>query len=209
MAKAKLTRNEQKERTRAKILNAALEEFSREGYGGTSIRTIAARADVNHGLIKYYFGGKEKLWQQAVEFMFERSRAETTFDYELDAAEAVKEYIRSYTRYCANHPEHVRLMIQASMHSKERVRWAVEQQLLPHKDALMSNIDKQKELGLWPDVSNVSIVYTIVSACQLIFALGTEVGLLYDTNVYDEQFIEDHAEAVIELLVRQYKLPLD
>ena len=209
MAKAKLTRKEQKEQTQTKILNAALEEFSQEGYGGANIRAISARANVNHGLIKYYFGSKEKLWQRAVEYMFERSRAETLFDHELEPAEGIKAYIRSYTKYCANHPEHARLMIQASMHSNDRLRWTVEHQLLPHKDALMDNIDRQKELGLWPDVPNISIIYTIVSACQLIFALGTEVSSLYGTDVYDEQFVEDHANAVIELLTRQHKLPLN
>ncbi len=53
--------------TRERILAAALEIFSERGFDGTTTRDIAARADVNLGLIKYYFGSKEKLWRAAVD----------------------------------------------------------------------------------------------------------------------------------------------
>lgn len=199
MTKPKITRNEQKKATQARILNAALEEFSREGYDGANVRAIAARANVNHGLIKYYFDGKEKLWQKAVEFMFERQRREVVFDESQNPADSIKNYIRSYTRYCAKHPEHARIMIQSSMHSTKRLSWTVENLLLPNQGALLSAIDKHKALGLWPNISSISLIYIVVSACQLIFSLGSEVDLLYDTDVYDDEFIENHAEAIIKL----------
>ena len=208
MTTVKLTRREQREETKSRILDAALHEFSRQGDDGTNIRAIAEHAGVNHGLIKYYFGGKLKLWQKAVESMFARSRQETTFDQSMEPVEALKHYIRSYTRYCARHPEHARIMIQASMHDKERLKWAVEHQLLPHKEALLAGIEVQKKLGLWPDISNVSLIYITVSACQLVFALGAEVELLHGTNVYDEAFVESHADSVIKLLVERYEVPL-
>ncbi|MEV1169319.1 TetR family transcriptional regulator [Nonomuraea sp. NPDC049784] len=49
------------ERTKARILQAALEEFAAKGFAGARVGEIAARAGVNKQLISYYFGGKEGL----------------------------------------------------------------------------------------------------------------------------------------------------
>jgi TetR/AcrR family transcriptional regulator len=51
------------ERTREKILDAALVEFGEHGYAGARISAIAARAGVNQQLISYYFDGKEGLYR--------------------------------------------------------------------------------------------------------------------------------------------------
>jgi AcrR family transcriptional regulator len=47
--------------TRARILDAARDLFASRGYHGTSIRQIAARAEVDHALVLRYFGNKELL----------------------------------------------------------------------------------------------------------------------------------------------------
>jgi AcrR family transcriptional regulator len=51
---------------RAAVLSAARRLFAKNGYAQTSIRAIAAEADVNHALVVTYFGGKEALFMTAV-----------------------------------------------------------------------------------------------------------------------------------------------
>ncbi|MEV0148652.1 MULTISPECIES: TetR family transcriptional regulator [unclassified Nonomuraea] len=51
------------ERTKARILDAALAEFAAKGFAGARVSEIAGRAGVNKQLISYYFGGKEGLYQ--------------------------------------------------------------------------------------------------------------------------------------------------
>src|SRR5437867_630504 len=60
------------ERTKARIVEAAIAAFGAKGFAATRVSDIADRAGVNKQLISYYFGGKEglyneitKLWQQA------------------------------------------------------------------------------------------------------------------------------------------------
>jgi AcrR family transcriptional regulator len=48
------------------VLAAARRLFAKDGYARTSIRAIAAEADVNHALVVTYFGGKEALFMEAV-----------------------------------------------------------------------------------------------------------------------------------------------
>jgi TetR/AcrR family transcriptional regulator len=51
------------ERTRERIIEAAVTEFSEHGFAGARISAIAARAGVNQQLISYYFDGKEGLYR--------------------------------------------------------------------------------------------------------------------------------------------------
>jgi AcrR family transcriptional regulator len=51
------------ERTRERIMDAALVEFGEHGFAGARISAIAQRAGVNQQLISYYFDGKEGLFQ--------------------------------------------------------------------------------------------------------------------------------------------------
>jgi AcrR family transcriptional regulator len=53
--------------TRARILSAAQQAFSRRGFGGVGLREIAADAGVNVALVARYFGGKEGLFSAALD----------------------------------------------------------------------------------------------------------------------------------------------
>ncbi len=57
-----------------RILEAAEELISRKGFVGTTVRDIAAMADVNVAMISYYFGSKEKLLQSLLINRTEQSR---------------------------------------------------------------------------------------------------------------------------------------
>jgi TetR/AcrR family transcriptional regulator len=49
------------------ILAAAEQLFTDQGYGATSIRSIADKADVNPALVHYYFGNKHALLKSVLE----------------------------------------------------------------------------------------------------------------------------------------------
>jgi AcrR family transcriptional regulator len=53
--------------TRQKIIKAAARIFAENGYHGTSIRSIVAKADVNQAAISYHFGGKEGLYRAVLQ----------------------------------------------------------------------------------------------------------------------------------------------
>lgn len=52
---------------RITIIESAIELFGIKGFEGTSVREIAAKAEVNVAMINYYFLSKEKLFESAVE----------------------------------------------------------------------------------------------------------------------------------------------
>ena len=56
--------------TRARILAAARVRFSRDAYENVGTRDIAADAGVDAALVNRYFGGKEKLFDEAIHDAF-------------------------------------------------------------------------------------------------------------------------------------------
>ncbi|MBW2404717.1 MAG: TetR family transcriptional regulator [Deltaproteobacteria bacterium] len=60
------------EQTRATILDAAEDEFADRGFHGTRMVAIAKGAGVTHGLLHYYFGSKDRLYEQVVGRLFGR-----------------------------------------------------------------------------------------------------------------------------------------
>lgn len=51
------------ERSRARILAAALKEFSAKGFAGARVDVIARRANINKRMLYHYFGDKEELFK--------------------------------------------------------------------------------------------------------------------------------------------------
>jgi AcrR family transcriptional regulator len=61
------SRTEQRRRTEARILDAATQVFFAVGYERTTIRTVAAAAEVDPGLVMHYFGSKLELFRRVID----------------------------------------------------------------------------------------------------------------------------------------------
>ena len=59
------------ERTRERILDAALPLFAQHGFAGTSTRMVAGAAEVNVATLAYYFDDKEGLYDAVVQRLHE------------------------------------------------------------------------------------------------------------------------------------------
>jgi TetR/AcrR family transcriptional regulator len=51
------------ERSRGRILSAALKEFAAKGFAGARVDAIARRANINKRMLYHYFGDKEELFK--------------------------------------------------------------------------------------------------------------------------------------------------
>ena len=58
------------EANRARMVQAALDEFASRGFKGASMDAIAARTHTTRALINYYFGSKENLYIAVLEQMY-------------------------------------------------------------------------------------------------------------------------------------------
>src|SRR5580692_3648685 len=63
------------ERTRGRILSAALKEFAAKGFAGARVDVIARRADINKRMLYHYFGDKEGLFKAVLRRKLSERRA--------------------------------------------------------------------------------------------------------------------------------------
>lgn len=108
----KLTQEKKSERSRALILEAALQLFSEQGYRGTSIREISDAAGLSTGNLYHHFPDKETLFRtlldhywaaiESPDFPFNRALAAGAFPNDLEyLAKAAEESVRSHRRHVA------------------------------------------------------------------------------------------------------------
>lgn len=67
-----MNREEKNQQTRRRIMDYALAEFSKRGYGASSVNTICASKAVSKGIIYHYFHTKDELYLACVEECFQR-----------------------------------------------------------------------------------------------------------------------------------------
>jgi len=192
--------------TRETILTAALEAFAEKGFDGATTREIATRAGVNHGLIRYYFGSKPKLWRDAVDRAFAEleARLEAVLDDAsiIDDHERVRLLIRDFVRYVGHNPEFARLMHEEGKRRGPRMRWLVDRHVKPLYEVATTMVARARGTSLLPlDIPPVHLHYILAGAVTFIFHQAEECKRLTGIDPFDESVIEDHARFVEHLFL--------
>lgn len=200
-------REEQKKLTQARVLESALELFAERGFEAASLRDIATRAGVTHAVIGLHFGSKAQLWQRALDYLFQRMQSELRPragdpDY-AEGAAGLELFVRRYVAYCARHPEHARLMLMESMHDSEQLRYAVDRHVRPAHQFLEKMLQSAVADGFPLDVPPAHMTYILAAAGQSVFALAHEAHRVYGVDVLGDEFVAQHADAVVRLLFRR------
>ncbi len=195
-------RDRQREATRERIVEAAVEVFAEKSFAGASTREIARRAETNQGLITYHFNSKEDLWRAAADHIFNRLGAQLTERLgalELSAPrERAREGIRQYVRFAAAHPELFRIMVDEGRVADERMNWLVDTHLRPRFESIVKGL--VDVVGI-DDSMLPHAFYALAGAASLMFAVAPECRRLTGLDPHTAQAIETHADYVAHLLV--------
>lgn len=113
--------------TRARILEAALEEASESGFHKTSVARIAARAGVAVGNLHYHFGSRKHLLRELmgslVADLMERLHALDSDD--VDFFDRQRAGLLVYLDYMRANPAYLRMVDEVRLHEPELYRTAV------------------------------------------------------------------------------------
>jgi TetR/AcrR family transcriptional regulator len=190
--------------TRERILDVALKSFAERGFDGTSTRAIAAAAEVNQGLIPYYFGTKEALWKEAVDHAFTALRRGLDTALASDAGnprEQAALLLRQLVRFVARQPEFVRLMHEEGKRDSPRMRWLVDKHVRPLFDGALAISSRARESTALAKIDPIHFHYILVGAATVIFHQAPECKRLTGIDPTDEAVVEAHADALIALLL--------
>ncbi|MEM7663627.1 MAG: TetR/AcrR family transcriptional regulator [Pseudomonadota bacterium] len=209
----KTRRRSQQERgdvTKTKLLEAAIQEFSERGYDGVTLKDVETLADVQRGLVKYHYGGKEQIFKAVVDEVlgkiheFRRDRRDTERD--LSPRERLGFRIRSFVRYSAQRPELNRLMAQEGKRDSWRMRYILDmflrQMVFDLKDLVSANLSlSSEEFCHW--------YYIYVGAGAFMFSMAPEAQKLFGIDVTSEEVVDRHAHMVAELLLSKVEFGKD
>ncbi|MFD0070777.1 TetR/AcrR family transcriptional regulator, partial [Streptomyces sp. NPDC127574] len=103
------------EERRESVIRAAMSEFARGGYYGTSTEAIAKRVGVSQPYLFRLFPGKKAIFLAAAERCMELARNTMEEASEgLEGEEALHSMANAYVKVIAEHPE--RLLMQMQMY---------------------------------------------------------------------------------------------
>lgn len=110
---AAMRKPKQPEQNRARIVQAAIEEFAGRGIKGARMDAIAARTRTTRAMINYYFGTKERLYLAALEHVYRGIReAEARLELEhLSPVDAMRRIVEFTFDYYLAHPSTVSLVV--------------------------------------------------------------------------------------------------
>jgi AcrR family transcriptional regulator len=101
------------ERSRRRLLTAAIRLFAARGFHGVSVDEIVAAARLNKRMLYHYFGSKEAIYQAALHDVY--SRLEDVefqvLDLELSPREKLDRLLRSYFAFLEGNPEFTQFLL--------------------------------------------------------------------------------------------------
>lgn len=203
---ARAARAREPKETPERILAAALDAFSQDGFEGARTRDIAARAKVTLGLVQYHFGTKDALWKASVERAF--ADLERGFEALLkdpragDVRWVLQSMIRGHVRFVALNTAFVRIMHDEGKRRGPRMRWLADRYVGPFFDKITPIIARAQECGiLLGGVDPAHFVYAFIGATSTIFHQSEECRRITGMDPGSEGMIEAQTRMVESLFL--------
>ncbi len=183
------------DQTRARIMQAAVDEFHAAGLGGARVDRIAAKAGVNKRMLYYYFGSKDDLFLAVLEATYERIRSEERALRleELDPPEAIRQLVSFTWHYYLRHPEFLTLLNSENLHSGRHLKRSqkVRSMHSPFVQMIDDVLERGRRTGVFrAGVDPVQLYISIAGLCY--FYLGNQHTL---TTIFARDLMQPKALA--------------
>ena len=161
------------ERSRAAILMAAREEFSRTGLGGARVERIAEKAAVDKKLVYYYFKDKDGLFSAALESVYAEIRdAQLYLDLQgMPPLIALRRLIEFTWDYYIAHPEFITLLNSENLHLARHLQGSprIRELNSPLVDSLSDILERGQKQGLFRAGIDPVQLYITIAGCSYFY----------------------------------------
>jgi AcrR family transcriptional regulator len=194
---------------REALLESALVEFGAKGFDGASTRSIAQRVEAHQPQINYHFESKEALWTASVDYLFgllgealEGVLPATLTGVEsAQLAVAFADGIRRFVHFAAQHPELNQIMVHEGTATSARLEWMTETHVKPFFDGIVTAWQALRDAGIAAPFDGEILYYVLIGAASLPYVNAPEVRLLTGRNPRDSEWIREHANALVAILL--------
>ena len=161
----------------ARVLDAAIEEFSEHGFAGARVERISRRAGTVDRMLYYYYGNKERLYQAVLEKVYaDMIGAQREFVTPDDPVEGIRQLVQHSWDHYASHPQLVRLLMNENLLRGRHILQSeqVRQTSFPLVETVTALLGSGQAKGLFrSDTSAEHLLMTIMS-----------LGFFYLSNRY-------------------------
>ena len=198
--------------TQHKLLDAAIEAFSENGFKGTSTRDIAERAGVHHPLITYHFKNKDNLWRAAADKVFRDFRRSLAASLEHHQDECPKQrmasMVKAYVYYAKSQPALHKVMVQEASSPSPRLDWLIENHLKPFFDTTFVMLEELQKLGIAVP-GNPRLLFNMIRLSSGgLLALGNELSVSSDIDVEEDSTLDEISDMIVRIfLPGEFKPP--
>ena len=191
--------------TQQKLLDAAIEAFSENGFKGTSTRDIAERAGVHHPLITYHFKNKDRLWRAAADRVFRdfgRSIAASLQDHQDESPkQRMASMIRAYVYYARSQPALHKVMVQEASYPNPRLDWLIETHLKPMFDATAIMIEELQRAGVAVQGNPMLLFNMIRLSSGGLLALANEIKVSSGIDVESDETLDEISDMIVNVFL--------
>ncbi len=189
--------------TQQKLLDAATQAFSENGFKGTSTRDIAERAGVHHPLITYHFKNKDQLWRSAADRIFRefnialvKAMAEVP---EHDPRGRAVAFVKTYVDYAYRQPALHKIILQESSKPSDRLDWLIDNHLRPLYSEVVKSLKELQEIGIAPAGDPALLFNMVRVSAGGLLALALEIKGTSDIDFDNEGELDKLADMIVNV----------
>lgn len=195
--------------TEKKIFDAATELFLEKGVDRTSVREIAARADINLALMNYYFRSKENLFDAIFSQLVKTNTKKLIkiLDSDLQLEDKIRQYVVVYIDMLSENPLLVSFVMSILHRSRDRITEMKAVSSLYSTDIFSNQIIEEGKKGRIRRTDPTQLYVDMLSLIAFPFAIK---ALVMDKRSFTAEefaaFIEERKQRVPDLLIASLRL---
>jgi len=194
------------EKTKKKIIKAALKVFAKEGYPDAKLRVIAAKAGARHNVIRHHFGSKDDLWKAIVDYglKLREDRLKQIIDsgQSMDPVELFKKLIRSHVIFVAENAELAKILMHSNSRTSPHLDYIIEKQKGIH-DLVEPFFEKARACGYFKGFDHDSFTVYMRAIAETPIATPDLTNHLLKDDIRSEKGIALHTERVLKFLFQK------
>ncbi len=194
------------EQSRAAILHAAVQEFSREGIGGARTDAIARSARVNKALLYYYFKDKEALYGAVLDQVFGGLMAFVgeVLSRDLPPREKILAYAGAHFDYIASHPLYPQIvqgeMMRAGRGRATQFERIVKQYFRPLFSKVASVLRAGQASGEFREVDPLQFIPSMIAIIVFYFTSAPVMRVMTGKDPMSPERVAARRAAVLDFI---------
>ena len=195
--------------TEEKIRHAARKVFTSKGFAAARMQEIADEAEINKGLLHYYYRSKKKLFQAIFDEAFTRfsSDINQVFGADIPLFEKIEQFVDRYISMVIANPELPGFIInELNQKGEAFIQEILSRQTRPNPMPLITQIQAEAEAGRIRPINPAELFLNILSLCLFPFlARPMFQGMTGINNETYEEMMRQRKQEVAKFVIDAIK----